>query len=303
MFYKSYAPSACLSSLIARYMIIIDDTGYSTWQVKDVMPVGVSGLGFSFGEDFRYLAGDREGSRITQSNVIGIHNRPYAASWKGSLQLLVVIFKPVGLFHFLNRDMSELKNALTGFDLLGITESEQICETLRGLPEHDQKISFIESWIKKKLAGKSPARDITTHIAEEIVRRRGMISIREMARELNINRRFIERNFSLKLGLSPKEFAEIARFNFLNSLMLQRERFCWQELAYIGNFHDQSHLIKHFRKVTGLPPNKYCLRHRHNDTAKFIDRHNVVSLMSTASHIRSPGQRAETAIIDMQKIA
>src|SRR3546814_5583181 len=54
LFYQSYLPSRRLSSLVARYMIISDDRKHQEWQQMEVAPTGLPGLGFSYGENFRY---------------------------------------------------------------------------------------------------------------------------------------------------------------------------------------------------------------------------------------------------------
>src|SRR3546814_18393750 len=83
-----------------------------------------------------------------------------------------------------------------------------------------------------------------------------MVSIVSLAAELRINKKYIERHFNEQMGLSPKEYAEIIRFNYLNTLML-RETIYASELAYVGDFYDHSHLIKPFKRMTGFTPNVF----------------------------------------------
>lgn len=279
MFYKSYAPSAGLSPLIARYMIISDDRKHREWQHMEVVPNGLSGMGFSFGENFRYHTSPDEPQEISSSKVIGIHNCSYTVSWKNPIRFFVVIVKPGGLFRLLHADMGDLRNNLVNLNLLGLKESDWICENLRKRPRHEDKIIFMETWLETKLAGKSCASSITAEAAGVIIERKGAVAVRELSDAFGINRKYLERHFMLELGTSPKEFAEIVRFNYLHTL-LQEQNFSWKELAYLGNFHDQSHLIKHFHRITGLTPNTFRQKiiDQRPETS-FVNKHNVHELM------------------------
>ncbi|QEC51094.1 AraC family transcriptional regulator [Anseongella ginsenosidimutans] len=247
----------------------------------DSLPNGLPGLVFSFGEHFRYEIAGRPGSskEISCGNIIGIHNCTYTGKWKDSLKAFVIIFKPLGLFHLLKQNMHELKNDLTGLNLVGITEAAWIGEKLRLLPAHEQQIAFAEEWLEKRFSQKKLDYTITEYITEQIIERKGMVSIQGISGEMNINKKYIERNFNYQLGLSPKEFAEIIRFNYLNTLM-HREAASWKDLVYLGNFYDQSHLIKHFQRITGLSPQAYKKIAGLQAGAQFLSRHNLFELIS-----------------------
>lgn len=105
-----------------------------------------------------------------------------------------------------------------------------------------------------------------------------MAAIGAIAEEFGVNRRYIDRHFLLELGCSPKEFAGIVRFNYLNALLSHQE-VSWKELTVLGNFHDQSHLIKHFQKLTGLAPSVYTQTTDQRPESRFVNEHNVHNLI------------------------
>src|SRR3546814_7411005 len=90
------------------------------------------------------------------------------------------------------------------------------------LPVNKHKITFIENWLEKKLAGTTPVAGITREFAQKILDRKGAVVIGDLSGELHVNRKYIERYFNLELGLSPKAFADIIRFNYVD-MLLQRE--------------------------------------------------------------------------------
>src|SRR5690606_28707955 len=181
-------------------------------------------------------------------------------------------------YQLLQADMREIRNNLTHFRLMGIKESEWICDQLRKTASPERKIRFIEQWLERKLTGKPPATGLTEQATRTIIEQKGLVLVSELSRQFNVNRKYLERHFSLELGLSPKEFAGIIRFNYLSSLLLE-QAISWKELTYLGRFHDQSHLIKHFNRVTGLTPGAFRQMIDEHPEARFVKRHNVYTLV------------------------
>lgn len=260
-------------------MILNDDEVYQHWQQMEVTPNGLSGLGFSFAEDFNYDATAGNPQKITCGNIVGIHNCCYSINWKFPIKFFIVIFKPAGAFRLLKANMSELSNNLINLDALGLKESEWICEHLRNNPRNEDKVIFIESWLERKLAENSFASGMAASAAQTIVERNGAVVIGDLSEEFHVNKKYLERRFLLELGTTPKAFAEIVRFNYLDNL-LRRQSTSWSELAYLGNFHDQSHLIKHFHRLTGLTPGAFKRKMADQPpVARFVNQHNVHGLL------------------------
>lgn len=295
LFYQSYFPSERLSPLVARYMIISDDRKHREWQQLEVTPNGLSGLGFSFRENFRYATSPDKQQEITSGNIIGIHNCSYTVSWKQPINFFVIIFKPVGLFLLLHTDMGNLRNNLVNLNLLGLKEADWITERLGKLPAHRDRITFMENWLETRFARAIYPSDITGEVARAIIERKGAVAIGELSGEFGVNRKYLERHFLLELGSTPKEFAGIVRFNYLNTL-LQQHTVSWKELTYLGNFHDQSHLIKHFHRITGLTPKVFKQMADRRPEAAFVNKHNVHELILGNTTIPGAGSSIRGAI-------
>ena len=73
------------------------------------------------------------------------------------------------------------------------------------------------------------------------------------------SRRFRDR-FRASVGLAPKSFAMVARFQRLLRCLPEALEPDWAELAVGCGYYDQAHLIRDFRRFTGLTPTDYCPR-------------------------------------------
>ncbi len=76
----------------------------------------------------------------------------------------------------------------------------------------------------------------------------GNIRIEEVSQLTGTSRRMLERRFKQFLGKTPKRFAQIERFN---SLINDRK------MLLTADYHDQSHMIKEFKLLTGMTPSHF----------------------------------------------
>lgn len=83
---------------------------------------------------------------------------------------------------------------------------------------------------------------------------RGLISIQELSRTYNFSYKKMERLFKKCVGIPPKLYARIIRFNY--SLKIGIDHFSLTELAYESGFFDQNHFIKEVKRFTQKAPSE-----------------------------------------------
>jgi AraC-like DNA-binding protein len=84
--------------------------------------------------------------------------------------------------------------------------------------------------------------------------------IRNLARETGISkRRFID-VFNFEVGMKPKLFARVQRFQRVLHIVHSSPALDWEELALEYGYYDQSHLIRDFLAFSGLNPADYLRR-------------------------------------------
>jgi AraC-like DNA-binding protein len=65
------------------------------------------------------------------------------------------------------------------------------------------------------------------------------------------------RRFEQAVGLTPKRYARVLRFNTMLPLLVRAGPRDWAQLAAAAGYFDQSHLIHEFRRLAGLTPGAY----------------------------------------------
>lgn len=93
-----------------------------------------------------------------------------------------------------------------------------------------------------------------TVAASLLARRGGKILIQDLAGYMHLSVRELERSFLREMGISPKRFARVARFqDALDARVGQPER-SWLDIAISSGYHDQMHLVHEFESLSGLTP-------------------------------------------------
>jgi len=96
--------------------------------------------------------------------------------------------------------------------------------------------------------------DRVTRAAMSVLSRRGRIQIPALAEQACMSERQFERRFTREIGLPPKLYARIARFECaLQSKALSKTE-SWTEITNRLGYFDQMHLIKDFREFSGEVP-------------------------------------------------
>ena len=84
-------------------------------------------------------------------------------------------------------------------------------------------------------------------------------TLKEIQLEMNLSERTLERIIKQSVGLSPKIFSRIMRFQDGLNCLRQTNFENFTELAYQYDYFDQSHYNREFKEFTGTNPRNFIL--------------------------------------------
>lgn len=99
--------------------------------------------------------------------------------------------------------------------------------------------------------------NILSNALSEMLNSKGAISLRDLLKKLNVSERTLERKFRETIGLSPKMFSRICRFQASLGLLRRNKFTKLSDIAFENEYSDQSHFIRAFKEFAGLTPNNY----------------------------------------------
>jgi len=174
----------------------------------------------------------------------------------GASAVAGIKFKPAALTHLFGFSMDTLTDRVLSFSELPGSGLHEWSKVTVGCTLHEQILSASENYLAARVSTMAAHTTIIDEAIDLIFESRGAIPIAEICKNLFITERQLQRLFKKYIGLSPKFYTRIIRFNNIFSL-LQEGKTSWLDITYHSGYFDQSHFIRDFKEFTGEDPSKY----------------------------------------------
>ena len=252
-----HAPAAALRRHVRSYYGFGEETGAPTRRREGPGTDVVVILSF----EHEWLIGDAaDPSRPFERHTSftgGLRDTCVLTEHAGSSAGMQINFTPPAARMLLRMPMSELAQRTVQLeDILG-AEANRLVERLHDAPEWSHRFALLDETLTKRLADAPPASREVLWAWRRLSDARGRVRIRSLADELGWSRRRLAARFRDEIGLSPKTFARVLRFEHAKEL-LERVGVDWARVAVEAGYYDQSHLVNEFRAITGTTPTRYA---------------------------------------------
>lgn len=170
---------------------------------------------------------------------------------------LQVIFQPGSVHMLTGVDAYELTDMyIPALDLFG-PEVEEANDRLSGLIDYHVMIRIVEEYLMRLVQ----KRKMDTHSVEFVTRTwlqsEGSFSVDKLARTACLSSRQLDRKFQEWIGLSPKLFLQMARFDRAFRMKNRSPEKDWLSIALQLDYHDYQHLAKDYKLFTGYTPKQF----------------------------------------------
>jgi AraC-like DNA-binding protein len=176
-------------------------------------------------------------------------------------QTVGVFFRPARAAPFLRVAISHLTDRTVAIDDVWGTAGSRLPSELCELDEA-RRIDRLESVLLTRLSrGRVPAATFDVEgLAAKVLRHKGRVTVDAMARAAGVSRQHLSREFRERIGIGPKLYSRLARFQSGLTYAGSRARVDWARVALDMGYADQSHMIAEFRLFSGLTPQTLASR-------------------------------------------
>ena len=172
----------------------------------------------------------------------------------GHVDMLGVRFHPGCSLPFIGIPLSELTDQRVPLDELWGREALALGEPSVA-PLECALIERLRRWMRDASADEP----LAVRAIALLRYSRGGARIRDVAAALGVGERRLERAFDRSVGVSPKVFGRVMRLRrVVNRIARAPRAASWTSIALDAGYADQSHLIREFRALTGLTPERYA---------------------------------------------
>jgi AraC-like DNA-binding protein len=266
MRYQKLPPAPTLNALVECYFAWEGDAGEG---LKVQSPPNCF-TSITFNYESQYFA-SQNGSipvQVPRAFVSGQFTSNYTLELRGKIGMVGIVLKPCSLFNIFGVRMSQLVNSRVPLSFLPGLPEAILWSAVKDQVAVEGRIRILEELMLSYVNVATTNASIIDEAVDFIDSCRGCISVEEVASHLKISRRYLEKKFLEKVGLSPKFYARLKRFGALSHKIAQNPKVDWQEIVTEFGFHDQSHLVKEFLEFNQMNPTQYHLLHR--ELSRFV---------------------------------
>ncbi|MNX53880.1 HTH-type transcriptional activator RhaR [compost metagenome] len=175
------------------------------------------------------------------------------------IALVIVVFQPNGINQLLQISANEFQDSIISTDAVFGKKGISLEERLSEKNDTNEKIKLLNEFFKTLISKKSESNQLIINSSLDfILANKGYFSVKQLVDYTGYTERHLERKFKECIGLNPKKFGNVVRLHhFLKLLKHKTEYLNLTAICYDAGFSDQSHLIKEFKKQTGITPTEY----------------------------------------------
>ncbi len=187
-------------------------------------------------------------------NVVGVQTyRRVQLSMRGHLDTFVVLFQPGGLSALLSVPVDTLTNRhFDGREVCGAWVDD-LRNRLGASSSFAERVRHADHCLLQRRPAPS-AHEGVAAAARALLSEKGNLRISGLVEQSGLSARQFERRFAAHVGMSPKRYARVVRFEAALTRKKQAPGLRWTEVAHELGYHDQMHMVHDFLLLAGATP-------------------------------------------------
>jgi AraC-like DNA-binding protein len=187
-------------------------------------------------------------------------------------KLVGVRFLPGGCHRVFGLPVDTLSGRVVDLDDVVGRVAREWRARLIDAPDMETRLDCLESWMTGRLVSADHSlHGSVSYALQALQRSYGSTPIRTLARESGISHKHLIDRFRSQVGLTPKTFARVLRFQALLR-QVQHSNDSWARWAYALGYSDQSHLNLEFRAFSGRTPTEFLRARGPDGDSIVLDR-------------------------------
>jgi AraC-like DNA-binding protein len=262
MNFHHHVPSAPLSHFIS--MMWFGDDYIVPHSLERVLPTGEMSLIINLWENRTRVYNADDPSKFTTcdgSIVVGAYSAFAVIDTDEQRSTAGVVFRPGGAFPFFGLPAVELQDNGTSLaNLWGRQATSDLREQLLAARSPEAKFNILERTFLSRINAPLELTHPAVSFAVETFCHRPQRLVSSVTEQVGLSDRHFIQLFSQRVGLTPKLFCRVQRFQqVLRNITARTSNSIidWPQIALTCGYFDQAHFIHDFRAFSGINPTTY----------------------------------------------
>jgi AraC-like DNA-binding protein len=258
MVYEMYRPTGVLTKYVEFFWFF--DDFFPGYTLERVLPQGSFELVIDLREIPRKLftnSDQTDWRAYRRAWLSGPHSRFIVIDVLPASSMIGVHFRPGGASAFIPFPADELADRVEELDRIWGGTALELREQLLAAKNPAAKFLLLERFLLDQLQDDQCA--AVDFAIGELIAQPATASISELASHTGLSHKHFISCFRQRVGLTPKRFCRIRRFQQALREIETRGALDWSGVAAETGYYDQTHFINDFRTFSGLNPSRYLM--------------------------------------------
>lgn len=168
--------------------------------------------------------------------------------------LLHACFQPGALYKFLRIPMPELVHQTIDAELIWGAEIRSLSDELANAATYNELPQILDRFFWRKAQLICMDTRPIDYVGRVLLDDPLSFQLEKMAAKACLSNRAFERRFAAQIGVTPKYFARICRFERAFKQKESHPTIDWLSLAIANAYTDYQHMVKDFKQFSGVTP-------------------------------------------------
>jgi AraC-like DNA-binding protein len=174
-----------------------------------------------------------------------------------NFMMITVVLMPGIIYRLTKIPMHELNNKQIELEAIFPEETRIICRQLNSSSSIEEMIELIENFFATLFSKIEVDETPSDKIIQLLLEKPGRYSLDWIANQACLSARQLERKFRNYVGIPPKLFTRIIRFNKSYELRLKNVDEDWLGIAIACGYYDYQHIAMEYKEFANASPNQF----------------------------------------------
>ncbi len=171
--------------------------------------------------------------------------------------MFVIRFTPTGVYPFLGIPMTELSDQVFDAELFFGSSIRSLRDLLLEATSPEAKFQLASNWLTERLSHKQSLNPVLNFAINRLTANPTLDQVKTLSERTGYSQKQFIHLFKKHVGLTPKYYQRIIRFNKVLEEVERSNEINWTALSQQCGFYDQAHFIREFQKFSGFNPTEF----------------------------------------------
>lgn len=168
-----------------------------------------------------------------------------------------VIFQPAAISQLTQSNAEELTNLYTAADDVFGNCTELVCEQLYCARDYNDMVRIVEEFLFQLIKTRKQISHPVDQMSAAMLYQCDSFALDKHLKTSTLSHRQVDRKFVERIGMAPKQFLQMARFDRAFRMKNKFPQMDWLSIALHCGYYDYQHLSKEYKLFTNCTPKEF----------------------------------------------